>query len=269
MRLALEISSSLVIVLAVAASAGCGGSEVNQKTRKRSQHLYDTAIVAWDEGKGDTMLAIRNLVRAVEANPDNDEAHYFLGVLLRGQGDLDKAERHLRETVRIRKESDSEDRANVAIAQNALGAVLVDQKRYEEAQVQLEESLDEILNPSPWLPRSNLGLLYIETGKYTLAIDQLRRAVFEQPMFCEGLFRLGRAHYLNKGYEEAEKVLKKALGVADNACHPQYQEIHNLLGMTYLRLGRDDEARKAFDECQRLGDSTPVGGLCREALTGL
>ncbi|MCP4674819.1 MAG: tetratricopeptide repeat protein [Deltaproteobacteria bacterium] len=260
---------TVVFAFWLVAGIGCGASEATQKDKKRSRHLYDTAHIAWDNGKGDVLLSIRNLVRSVEADPENDKAHYFLGVLFRGRDELEKSERHLRESLRLRQGATGGDRASVAMAQNALGAVLLDAKKFDEAEKLLLESLDEILNPSPWLPRSNLGLLYIETGEYDQAIAHLRRAVFDQPRFCEGLFRLSRAYYLKKSYPETEAMLKKTLEVAEPECEILHQDVYNLLGMTYLRMERDNDAKEAFDQCTKLGPKTNVGNLCAEVASGM
>ncbi len=267
--IATSTTYAFVFILWLVIGVGCGAAEATQKDKKRSRHLYDTAHIAWDSGKGDVLLSIRSLVRSVESDPENDKAHYFLGVLFRGRGEFEKSERHLRESLRLRQRSMDGDRASVAMAQNALGALLVDTKKYDEAEKLLLSSLDEILNPSPWLPRSNLGLLYIETGEYDQAIAHLRRAVFDQPRFCEGLFRLSRAYYFKKSYPETEAILKKTLEVSEPECETLHQEVYNLLGMTYLRLERGDDAKKAFDKCTQLGPKTNVGNLCAEVASGM
>lgn len=255
---------TLVVAGVVFGVVHCGGSQASEKTRRKSDRYYEAASIAWFE-QNDALAAIRNLTRAVETNPDNDHAHYLLGIIRFGRAEYDDAEKHFKETIRLREETDP---AGLAGARNNLGLLYIHRKQYAEAIEVLELSAKEVLNTEPWLALGNLGWAYIELREYDKAVETLRRAIFEQPKFCVGLFRLGQAYYLKKEYEQADKALTKARDIPEPGCDAM-QEAYHLHGMVFLRLGRDAEAKNAFQRCRDLGEETELGTTCAEALMGL
>jgi type IV pilus assembly protein PilF len=246
------------------AMLGSCGPEISDKARRQSDRFYEAAHIAWYD-EHDNLAAIRHLTRAVEKNPDNDDAHYLLGTLRLGRGELDRAEHHLREAVRLRGENRPAARCE---ALNSLGVLLIHQQRYAEAIRFLEEAADEVLNREPWLAMGNLGWAYIELGEHEKAIEVLRRAIFDQSRFCVGKYRLGQAYYLSGDYRAAEQSLTDAIGSEDERCG-EIQQAHRLLGMTHLRLGDDERAREAFDRCEQIDPGSEIGRQCTDALSDL
>ena len=175
----------------------CGGARPKEKSIHQSERFYEAASIAWFE-EHDTLSAIRNLTRAVDTNPDNDEAHYLLGIIRLGRGEYPEAERHLSETIRLRQGGDP---SGLAAAENNMGVLLIHLKRYDEAIALLKKSSGEVMNREPWLAFGNLGWAYIETGALDDAVEALKRAMFDQPKYCVGLYRLGQAFYLKKEYD--------------------------------------------------------------------
>jgi tetratricopeptide (TPR) repeat protein len=242
----------------------CGGTEASEKARRQSSRFYEAASIAWFD-ENDTLAAIRSLTRSIEANPDNDDAHYLLGIIRLSRGEYEAAEKHLRETIRLRTDRDAH---GLAGARNNLGVLLIHQKRYQEAIEQLKASSSEVMNREPWLAFGNLGWAYIELGDYDKAIEALRRAVFEQPKYCVGKYRLGQAFYLKKEFAAAVSVLKQAIETPEPGCS-DLQEAYHLLGMDLIRLENDDEAREFLIRCVKINEFSKVGLECREALDSL
>lgn len=233
------------------------GAKVSDEDMRASKRFYDAAYVAWFEER-DNLEAIRHLTRAVEADPTNDQAQYLLGTLRLGRGELEEAEKHLRATLELRDETQPSERAE---AQNSLGVLLIHKKQYAEAIEHLKAASSEVLNREPWLAMGNLGWAYNEMGEYDKAIEILRRALFDQPLFCVGKYRLGEAYYKKGEYEKAEVNLNGAVSVKEGNCDSM-QEAHQMLGMTYLRLGREDEARQSFERCCELDPASDIGVEC-------
>ena len=257
----------IVSIATAAISSGCGAAspESTQKTVRQSEQFYEAASIAWFE-EGNTLAAIRNLTRAVETNPDNDEAHYLLGIIRMSRGEYEAAEKHLSTVIRLRTEKN--DVAGLSGAQNNIGVLYIHLKRYDEAVQVLKASSEEVMNREPWLAFGNLGWAYIEMGEYDKAVEVLRRAMFDQPKYCVGLYRIGQALYLKHDYSSALAHLQKALEVPEPGCD-RIQEAYQLIGMSRLRLEKTEEAKEAFLQCTEINEVSTAGIECRGALDSL
>lgn len=234
----------------------CGPAQIPEESIRKSDRFYDAAYIAWSE-KGDNLTAIRHLTRAVEANPENDDAQYLLGTIRLSRGEYEEAQKHLALAVTHR----ADNPAKKVEAQNSLAVLYIHMKQHEKAVSLLEEASKEVLNRAPWLAFGNLGWAYTELGRYDDAINTLKRALFDQPQFCVGLYRLGNAYYLKEDYESAKESLSQAVSVQEGGCD-RLQEAHHLLGMVHLRLDNEDEAMNAFNTCMQINPKTEIGVTC-------
>ncbi len=254
-----------LVIAATTSITGCGGSEVAEKAIRQSERFYEAGSISWFD-EGDSLAAIRNLTRAVETNPDNDEAQYLLGIVRLGRGEYEEAEKHLALAVKLR--SNGRDPAGLAGAQNNLGVLYLHQKRYDEAVLLLKQSAEEVMNREPWLAYGNLGWAYTELGEYDKAVAALKRAMFDQPKYCVGLYRLGRVFYLKQDYPAASAYLNQAIQTPEEGCN-RIQEAYQFLGMTQLRQERFEEAKQTFQKCRDLSPITTSGIECQSALESL
>jgi len=260
----MHTARSLCPFVAIAIFAAACGAKISEEEERRSDRFYQAAVISWFD-EHDNLAAIRHLTRAIENNPENDDAQYLLGTIRLGRGEVVEAEPHLREAVRLR----GSDRPAARVeALNSLGVLLLQTKRAQEAVSLLEEAAGEVLNREPWLAYGNLGWAYIELGEYDKAIETLRRALFDQPLFCVGMFRLGQAYYQKGDYANAEANLKGSVEITQGGCD-KMQEAHHMLGMTYLRLDNIDDAREALSKCVEVDPKSETGVSCASALGGL
>ena len=124
------------------------------------------------------------------------------------------------------------------------------------------------MNRQPWLAFGNLGWAYIEVGEFDKALEVLKRAMFDQPKYCVGLYRMGQAYYLKGDYTSAKKTLTRAIEVPEEGCK-QIQEAHHLRGMSFLRLEMPSEAEDALTRCVEINKESRIGMECQEALESL
>jgi len=116
-----------------------------------------------------------------------------------------------------------------------LGVVYIEVGKYQEAAWQLEKVLEE--DPNDHLTHSDLGKVYVALGRHEEAKYQLQKAIElqpENPVYYEnlGLF------FMNlKSYEESKEVFQKALQV-DSSYVPNYRN----LGYAYTNSGESKEA---------------------------
>ena len=234
----------------------CGG--LSPDLRRRSQTRYELGAALLQEGNEPG--ALEALFQAVQANPNNVEAHYLLGAVFLVRGDLPKAEQHLAKCLRLRPRFPE--------AQNTIGVVYIHQRRYDDAIAVLKKATADILYREPHVALGNLGWAYLEKGDSALAVRALKRAVFLQPRFCVGHYRLGDAYYRRHEYDLATRALQTAVDVDDEACR-RLQDAFRLLGLSRMHL-RDREAALAdFAKCRDIDPETPEGSECQNYVQSL
>ncbi|MBN2342550.1 MAG: tetratricopeptide repeat protein [Deltaproteobacteria bacterium] len=251
-----KLSAIVLLLGGLSVFISCGPAQISEESIRKSNQFYDAAYVSWRD-QNDTLTAIRHLTRAVDANPENDDAQYLLGTIRLSRGEYEEAEIHLLAAVKYRQNNASKK----VEAQNSLAVLYIHTKRYQEAVVLLEEASKEVLNRAPWLAYGNLGWAYTELGEYDKAIAAVKRALFDQPQFCVGLYRLGNAYYQKGEFDAAREALNEAVSIEAGGCD-RMQEAFHLLGMVYLRLDSADDAMNAFNTCVEINPKTELGISC-------
>jgi Flp pilus assembly protein TadD len=228
-------------------------------------------------GKGLIAPALEELLKAVQLNPDNAEAHNLLGIVylrkgvetedlatrsqcLRGDAlglekqDADasftKAEKEFREAVRVK--------ADFSDAWNNLAVVAQHFGRFDEAITAAEHALANIVYREPWAAQGNLGLAYLSKGDLVRAAAALRKALFDQPKFCVGHYRLAQVYKQQNELEHAREELE--LLFADKAC--PIQEAYHLGGLVTLKLGDRERARVLLSRCLELAPRSCLAKEC-------
>jgi tetratricopeptide (TPR) repeat protein len=259
----INITNSVLAAVSLAAIA-CGGTQVNDKAIRQSDRFYEAAYIAWHD-QNDILAAIRHLTRAVAENPANDNAQYLLGTLRLSRGEYKEAQIHLDAALKYRDKSMPAARTETL---NSLGVLYLLTKKPQKAVKVLTEAVGEVLNREPWLAMGNLGWAYTELGEYDKAIDILERALFDQPKFCVGLYRLGNVYYLKGDFDKAKESLEGVTQIKEGGCD-RMQEAHYLLGMTYLRVENVENAIHSFETCIKINPKSETGHKCVKARADL
>ncbi len=188
---------------------------------------------------GDDEESERCLRRALEIDPDYEEAHYNLGVQARFRRDYDEAERRLRRAIELDP--------SYAEAYAELGWVLVSLRRLDEAEPHLRRAL--ALDPSRFRTHAYLGNLLFATGRPDKGEASYAQAVRIAP--DDSTARWWHADVLRAlGHTvEAERELRAALA-RDPSCRPAHQRLARLLDET----GREGEAREHHARADELAD---------------
>lgn len=185
---------------------GCGhdGAARNPKLSQAHSALGEDLVRRKDpEG------AKRELIRAVQLDPENRDAHSLLGVIffmegvqkvnildreqcLRGVAaeeqlkeantEFRRAEEYFRTTLAL---SEKESRVDSDVL-NYLANVALHFKRYDEAISLCRRALDNILFSQRQAALGTLGWAYFLKGDRASAARELRQSVFQEPRFCLG-----------------------------------------------------------------------------------
>lgn len=185
--------------------------------------------------------AIKWLAKAVEMDPKNKDAWYYLGRAYYTKAQLPEAQRAF-ETVLSLHPSDAK-------AENNLGLIFETSGRTSEAIEAYQKAIDwqeKDSRPSAQ-PYVNLGNLELEQGKTKEAVVMLERAVALAPedAFCR--LKLGVAYRQAERLNDAQQELERAAELDSN--NPA---IHFQLGRLYKQMHVLDRAQAEFDRTAQL-----------------
>lgn len=246
---------------------GCAGSQLRTDEDPKARAEYDLARVSFQQG----MLreALGHVEASLRIDNADPEVHYLGAVILLAfcAGDetspdcrFEEAERHVRQALETAPE--------MRDAKNALGVILVHQKKYDEAVAVLKPLAEDILYASPEKAWGNLGWAYLSRGNIDEAIVALRRALTAEPRFCVGNYRLGLAYEKKGELSLAQEAFTKALETDRSECK-QLQEGYAARARVAARAGSQDLVRADLERCRDAGPATAVGKRCAAELTAL
>ena len=185
--------------------------------------------------------AIKWLEKAVEAEPKNKEAWYFLGRAYYAKSSIPEA----RKAFLMVLELDPRD----AKAENNLGLIL-------ESEAQPDAAMDAYRRAIQWQEQSvrpseqpflNLGSLLMEQSRVGEAIPLLQKAVELAPKDAICRLKLGTAYLRLGKLTDAQRNLEKAVQLA-----PDDPGAHFQLGKLYKEMKALDRAKAEFDRTSEL-----------------
>ncbi len=177
--------------------------------------------------------AMRELTKASELDPENQEIDMALGLVYQTRGDLEKAVEHFRNA--IRKKSD------YAEAHNNLGIVLSNLGRGEEAIREFEAAATDVMYPTPEGAYYNMGEEYRRRKNFAKAEEMYRKAISLNDRYVDAYLRLALLQGAGGGWADVARTLETCVRVV-----PGYGPAWMELGRAYISLGRKEDARNAF-----------------------
>ncbi|MGH7294640.1 MAG: tetratricopeptide repeat protein, partial [Polyangiaceae bacterium] len=149
-------------------------------------------------------------------------------------------------------------------ARNALGQILILEKRYPEAITVLEPLTKDPAFESSFLAWGNLGWAQVLAGHLDSGIESLKKAITE-PRFCVGHYRLGVALEKKGDLAAAEQSLTNALEVDSPECR-NLQDAWQERAQVRMKLGKLADARGDFQKCRDISAETSAGKACVDQL---
>lgn len=178
----------------------------------------NAVVVVWTPGTADP-TGIQGAVAALQerrlregavllqllssAYPDSPPVLYNLGMVFSDLGQLDAAERPLRQLVTVAP--------NNADGHTALGVALARQGKPQEALVELRESVR--LDPNNPHAQRNLGGALLRAGKLDEALDHLQRATELAPLDQRAWIGLGKTCEALDQRQRADEAYRRALSI--------------------------------------------------------
>ncbi len=165
----------------------------------------------------------------VKAEPDNIQAHYYLGLSYLALEKNQDAESELKKAAAIRK-----------------------------------DLKDELSLPSESQLEVAFGRLYMEQEKYEDARTSLESAKKIDPENPEAFFYSGELDIRQKSYQEAIKNLEKSISL-----NPEEAYAYYYIGIAYSNIKRPDKMMDNFRTFLKLAPDAPEANKVRSLLKGM
>lgn len=261
--------------IAVLSAPGCATRA--KRDPDQSQVRYQLAVGYFENRRVEA--AVDELNKALDADPENADAHNMLGLValkqahdygaqaeifscLKGTDEqavraeetrkLREADRHFRKAIELRP--------SFAAAWNSIATVALLLQAWDAAVEAAQNALKDPTYDAPVFARANLGWAFFHKKDLQNAWKELYEAVATAPGFCVGRYRLAKV-YLERGdLDQAVSALDPLL--SDTKRCP-IQEAVLLGGLLYQRRQDPEKARELFDACATMSPRSCAADQCR------
>jgi Flp pilus assembly protein TadD len=251
-------------LLSLLVAAGCAGAKpaepaapapapsvtAEQRTEPNGPEV-DRAVAAIKAG--DFRSAKGALDKALEKNPKNGAALYYLGVTLEKQGDKAGAEQKYKQAIEVAPD--------ISQAVASLAAIYYDRQQYDEAVAVLHKGLAK--RPDDPDLHANMGFALMGKGDKMGAVAEFERAV-KAGGGADVRLAYGQLLLETGNKDKAASEFRGALGVAGGD-----RALLATIGDGLGRAGSYAECVAAFDKAIAAGDKAELHvnrGLCRHSL---
>lgn len=203
--------------------------------------------------QGDPTSALRELLEAEKLNPEDPSIQHVLGMALNAKGQYLDALRHYRRALALDPKYTE--------VHNAMGATYLEMGKWNEAILEFDIVLKDLLYMTPFYVLNNVGWAYYKKGDLAKAIENYKSALNMKPDFGLALYNLGLAYRDSKQTEQAIAAFSQVTVLV-----PTFLDAHFQLGQLYFNAGRDKDAQKSFGEVVRLAPQSENARMARQYL---
>lgn len=208
--------SLLVLLLAVLHLVGCATQEqydeeddttgsLGAEKRKSPAAIYVEMGIAYMRD-GQPAVAMKKLKKAISIDPKNAEAYNVIAILYERLGKPDLAEENYAKAVELRPRD--------PYIRNARGSFFCKQERYEAAEKEFTQALNNPLYPTPWVAMTNAGLCAERSGEPEAAEAYYRKALTANEKYFQALFQMAKLSFQKHEHLSARAYLERYHGVA-------------------------------------------------------
>jgi type IV pilus biogenesis/stability protein PilW len=222
-----------------------------QKDKERAEIHYNLGAEALRAGR--VQDALKEFDEALAADENFADAHLGRGLVMEyGYGKLDEAEKHYRRAIELRPAFPE--------AHNNLGQLLAKRGRLQEAVVEFDEALANMMYAEPFIARCNKGEALYRLGRRDEGMAELQSCLKTNPRYCLGHRTMGRIHLDEGRPKQAVDSFDRYAQNCPGAADAWYQ-----LGVAQLKVGDAPKATEAFQHCEELAGQADLGTECRRS----
>ena len=246
--------TSLFFILA--SLTGCNAKSVRPVQEKASGAYYKFGLAYLYENPPKTQKAYVEFIKAIEADPNNEEAYYALGHLYFLQQEYGKAIEAFQKTVEIAPD--------FSAAFNYMGRALEMLGKEEEAILSYQNAMNNLRYETPQAPHWNLALLYKKQKRYGMALDELQQVRRIDPNNIAVMYEIGDTYIKQETPALARPIYEEAVRI-----EPNNHRTHYWLASFYLQEGLSLEAAHAFEKVIALSPESDEAKESMERLRSL
>jgi tetratricopeptide (TPR) repeat protein len=180
--------------------------------------------------------------QALDAEPDNSDTQYLLGVIAFDSDRFEEAGKLIGDS--------THNKPNNPDAYVYLGHLSKQGGDMNLAEIHYRRAVE--LAPDYPLALNNLGNALRENKRIDESLAVYRRAVEADPTYVSALTNLGNLYFDEGNHEDGERLLRQALGHAPNDAG-----IITYLARVVMRQGRDEEAIRIYADALRIDPRNP------------
>ena len=205
---------------------------------------------------GNIGMALRYLKAAEARRPKDPQLLYEIAMAYSRRGFQDQAKAYLEKALAVQPD--------YAEASNALGALLAEEGKFEEARRAFEKALNNPFYETPQLAAYNLGSLFFRMGNYQEAQKYYQQAVELSPNYADA--HLGLAKTLEALGDQA-----KAIDEYKEALQYDPDSVQANFGYGKLLYQRGDYvvARYYLERVTKLAPDTPLAKAALDYLNSI
>lgn len=217
-------------------NAGCTTHGKNEELAQRHFDLGNSFYAA-----GKYPQALKELMKAKKLDPSNPLIINSLAVTYQARGRSDLAIKTFNELLQLHP--------NFTEGRNNLARVLIENKRFKEAQVEINKVKNDLTYGSLDKLYLNEGLLYFDQKLYDKALEPFAKSVQYGRSNCSSQHFYGRSLFELKRYSEAAQALDRAIAFCQTSGN---DEPHYFSALAHYRSGDKRKAAVRFDEIVKL-----------------
>ena len=191
--------------------------------------------------------ALSAFQKVVELMPDDAEAHYNLGIVLKGKGKLEDAAASNIRAITLKPEY-AEACSNLGNIQQELG-------QFREAIASYRQAIS--INPDSAIAYNNLGTALKDLGDLNAAIENYRKAIGLNPDYAEAHSNLGNVLKDLGRFDSAAEYCRRALEL-----NPGNAEANSNLGNILKDIGQFGNAVACYRQ------ALEINPMCDKAILG-
>jgi len=226
---------SFILILTFV-NLGCTSHRKNEELAQRHFDLGNSFYAA-----GKYPQALKELLKAKKLHPSNPLITNSLAVTYQARGRSDLAIQTFNELLQVHP--------NFTEGRNNLARVLIETKRFKEAQVEINKVKKDLTYGSLDKLYLNEGLLYFDQQQYDKALEPFAKSVQYGRSNCSSQHFYGRSLFELKRYSDAAQALDRAIAFCQTSGN---DEPHYFSALAYYRAGDKRKAAVRFDEIVKL-----------------